>query len=342
MKISVIMPTLNSAEHITDSLDSLAGQTFKDFEVIAVDSASKDDTVNILSLYEKKTRLKIISAPGLSPALARNIGLKHAQSDYIAFCDSDDVMKPVMLETLYETARTHDADITVCDFDMVYPGRTVENFGRVENANFTLQNGNITDYYYKFCAAPKPNNYVWSRLYRQKFLNANAVLFSDTRYSEDHLFNLSALLASPRVAHIGKSLYRYLQYDDSAMRKHVKQTNHGALFLNSFKCAARILADKDLSVSEPILAIYAYTRVKSILFYAWQAGLSKTSVTDAVSVFTSDVWAKHFLSFCLERDYIGDFCRLHSFSAEKTNTVRAMILSCINGADLPDMSEAFS
>lgn len=343
MKISVIMPTYNSAKYIKTSLDSLIAQSYKDFEVIVVDSGSTDGTLDILSSYNGKClTARVISAPELSPALARNVGFEHALGEYVAFCDSDDIMKPDMLKTLYEAALVNNADITVCDFDMVYPHKTIEGFARLSDEQFVLSSDTLADYYYKFCAAPKPNNYVWSRLYKHSFLLENDIKFPDTRYSEDHLFNLNALLKTPRVAHIGKSLYQYIQHNDSAMRQHIRQSNHGLLFLDGFSKAAEALADKDKDVAEPILAIYAYTRIRSILFYAWQAKLPNSELQDAVLVFSKNSVVKHYLILCMEKEYIGRYCWLHGFSAELDKTLRAMLSACIDGSALPDMSEVFA
>ena len=343
MKISVIMPTFNAAKYIKTSLDSLMAQSFKDFEVIVVDSGSTDGTVDILSLYNRYgLTMRVIAVPELAPALARNIGIENASGEYLAFCDSDDIMKPDMLKTLFEAALVNDADITVCDFDMVYPDKTIEGFTRLSDERYKLSKDDTVDYYYRFCGAPKPNNYVWSRLYKRSFLLGNNLKFPSTRYSEDHLLNMNALFKSPRILHIGKSLYKYMQYDDSAMRRYIRQTNYGLLFLEGFRKAGETLEDKDKAITEQILAIYAYTRVKSIIFYAWQAKLSNNEILNAVSVFSSDGEVKRHLALCNDRGYIGRYCRLHGFSNEWEKNVRAMLYACIDGSVLPDMSEVFA
>jgi glycosyltransferase involved in cell wall biosynthesis len=335
------MPTLNAAKYIKTSLDGLSAQSFKDFELLVVDSGSTDGTVDILRSYENLTA-RVIDAPVCSPALARNKGIENAIGDYIAFCDSDDRMKPDMLAAMVGLAVQAGADIAVCDFDMIYPERIIENFARLSTGEFRPLGDGVTDYYYRFGAAPKPNNYVWARLYRRGFLTRNAARFPDTRYSEDNLFNLSLLFKTPNIIHIGRSLYDYVQYDDSAMRKHIRRTNHGLLFLETFRNAADILSGHSENITEPILAIYAYTRVKSILFYAWQAGLPEAEIMVAISMFTVDGSVQKYLAICLDRDYIGRYCSLHGFSAEYENTVRGMLRACVDNTALPDMSEVFA
>ena len=344
MKLSVVMPTLNSGRKIKGAIDSLAAQTIKDAELIVVDSGSKDDTIDILNTYKHDDMpvIRILSAPDCSPALARNVGIKNAVGDYIAFCDSDDIMKPDMLTAIYSAAVRTSADITVCDFDMLYPERTIKCFSKLSNDEFNPSANGIVDYYFRFSAAPKPNNYVWSRLYGRDFLKRCGVLFPNTRYSEDNLFNLSLLLKEPKITHIGQSLYSYVQHDDSAMRTHIRCINHGLLFLESFRNAADLLRCEDESISEPILAIYAFTRVRSILFYAWQAGLHESDSSSAVAVFTADETVKSYISICLDKDYIGRYCRLHSYSPKWEETIRSMLLACLGRGAMPDMKEVFA
>jgi len=251
-------------------------------------------------------------------------------------------MKPEMLSVLYDAATTANSDITVCDFDMAYPEKTIEYFAQLSNGIFEPIASGIVEYYYKFGAAPKPNNYLWSRLYRREFLLNSGIRLPDTRYSEDHLFNLSLLLKNPKIAHVGKSLYRYVQHEDSAMRKHVRASNHGQIFLEAFLNAAKILDGQDSEIVEPILAIYAYTRIKSILFYAWQAKLPEAETTAAIKTFTSNELARESLAVCLHNNYIGHYCKMHGISDESKNTLHSMLNACIGNGEMPDMSKVFA
>ena len=91
-KISVIIPCYNVEKFLKQCLDSVCGQTLKDIEIICVNDASTDKSLNILKQYAKKDkRIKIIDLQknsGLS--VARNTGIKHATGDFIGFIDSDD------------------------------------------------------------------------------------------------------------------------------------------------------------------------------------------------------------------------------------------------------------
>jgi glycosyltransferase involved in cell wall biosynthesis len=348
-KISIVMPTFDSGQHIVRALESIADQTFKDswpIELIAVDSGSRDNTLDALRSFSAHQHGEmvtiVLNSPIASPSFQRNLGIESASGDYIAFCDSDDYMKPDMLSSMHDAAILSNADITVCDFDMAYPDKTTERFSQLADGNFQPTENVICEYYYKFGAAPKPNNYVWSRLYKRKFLLNTGIRFPNTRYSEDHLFNLSLLFKGPKITHVGKSLYCYVQHSGSLTRKNVGKANHGQLFLDAFLSAAQMLNGHDEEIVEPILAIYAYTRIKSILFYAWQAKLPKAETSAAIETFTSNEQARKSLAMCLHNNYIGRYCQMHGISDENENILRSMLNACVENGAMPDMSKVFA
>src|SRR5215510_8225783 len=90
IKISVIVPTHNRAHTIRRCLDSALGQTISPYEVIVIDDASTDDTISVVKSISDE-RLRLITMPSNKGAqAARNVGIKNAKGDYIAFLDSDD------------------------------------------------------------------------------------------------------------------------------------------------------------------------------------------------------------------------------------------------------------
>ena len=92
--VSIIIGSFNAEKYIRETLDSVANQTFKSFEAIIVDDCSTDNTVRIIQEYcDKDTRFKLIKLESNSnlPAVPRNIGLKHACGEFVAFLDHDDI-----------------------------------------------------------------------------------------------------------------------------------------------------------------------------------------------------------------------------------------------------------
>ena len=96
--VSVIMPTYNRRNYIRESLDSVLAQDFFDFEVIVVDDGSTDGTEEVVRPYQD--RIRYIRQENRGAGAARNIGIRKARGQYIAFMDSDDLSKPHHLKCL--------------------------------------------------------------------------------------------------------------------------------------------------------------------------------------------------------------------------------------------------
>lgn len=95
-KVSVIIPTYNLARYINETVDSVLGQTYKNYEIIIVDDGSTDNTKEALSEYGGKITYIFQENQGVSAA--RNKGIKEAKGEYIAFLDADDLWLKDKLE----------------------------------------------------------------------------------------------------------------------------------------------------------------------------------------------------------------------------------------------------
>ena len=99
-KVSVIIPCYNSASFVTDAIDSVMQQTYKELEVIAVDNNSTDNTWSVLEVEREKYNEKLTILKELNPGApaARNKGLNTATGKYIQFLDADDILFPQKIE----------------------------------------------------------------------------------------------------------------------------------------------------------------------------------------------------------------------------------------------------
>lgn len=95
-KVSVILPAYNGEKFITAAIDSVLGQTYKDYEVIVVNDGSNDRTAEILSGYGGK--IKVITQENGGIAKARNVAIDCSEGEYLAFLDQDDTWMPEKLE----------------------------------------------------------------------------------------------------------------------------------------------------------------------------------------------------------------------------------------------------
>ncbi|GIW63024.1 MAG: hypothetical protein KatS3mg090_0850 [Patescibacteria group bacterium] len=107
--VSVIMPVYNAGNFLVEAIESIRKQTYKNWELIAIDDRSKDKSWQILKKYSQKDkRIKIFRLPkhkGLASAL--NLGLKKARGYYIARMDADDISHPQRLEKQIKYLNKH-------------------------------------------------------------------------------------------------------------------------------------------------------------------------------------------------------------------------------------------
>ena len=108
--VSIITPSYNSAKFIKDCINSVASQTYKEWEMIIVDDCSTDDSRKVITKYAKKdNRIKVILLEeNVGAAAARNIAIKESEGKYIAFLDSDDLWKKNKLEKQLNFMITND------------------------------------------------------------------------------------------------------------------------------------------------------------------------------------------------------------------------------------------
>lgn len=104
IKLSVIVPTLNRAVLLRQTLESIYGQTFpkENYEVIVIDNGSTDETRQVCLKYQQNNNLRYIydERPGLH--IGRNRGLLESRSDILVYADDDIIASPTWLAAIYE------------------------------------------------------------------------------------------------------------------------------------------------------------------------------------------------------------------------------------------------
>ena len=120
--VSVIIPLYKSAPFIGATLDSVAAQTFEDFEVLCVDDCSPDATAEIVKAYAKKDKRVRYLAHAKNqgaPAFGRNTGLQEAKGEYVTFLDHDDSFLPTKLEELLAAMEKEKVDFICSNIYLV-------------------------------------------------------------------------------------------------------------------------------------------------------------------------------------------------------------------------------
>ena len=144
---SIVIPVFNRAHLIARTLDSVAAQTFHDFELIVVDNASTDTTLDVVRDWGKAhpdVDLVVLNEPQRGAAKARNCGLSAARGAWTLFFDSDDTMDARLLELILPL--TDRADIVGWNVRIHrLDGSVIVQKSRAKRALFhTIFNGNLS------------------------------------------------------------------------------------------------------------------------------------------------------------------------------------------------------
>jgi glycosyltransferase involved in cell wall biosynthesis len=123
------VPIYNVEPYLRRCLDSIAQQTFTDFEVILVDDGSLDGSADICREYAAQDgRFALTQQENGGLSAARNAGIEHSRGAFLVFIDGDDTVAPRMLEVLYGLITEHEASMSVCSINNVYGTKIVPQY----------------------------------------------------------------------------------------------------------------------------------------------------------------------------------------------------------------------
>lgn len=237
--VSIIVPVYNAEAYITDCLNSLVNQTYRDIEIILVDDGSTDGTKNICAQYAAKDeRIKVITQKNAGVANARNQGLMKAKGTYITFCDSDDFMNITMIEDLVTLLRDYDADIAATNFCRLLEDGS-EMLNDTENQRFALYGRRAL---YAILGDKRIESYFWNKLFKKELFDK---VFCPTNMNlcED-LYVLTKILATNDVKLIydpkPRYKYRILENSLSATNKYLFDENEKLKYITAFEKVMQI------------------------------------------------------------------------------------------------------
>ncbi|MCZ2291207.1 MAG: glycosyltransferase [Burkholderiales bacterium] len=122
--VSVVMPCFDAERYVAEAVASVLGQTHRNVELIVVDDGSGDRSPVILAelAAAHPGRMRVLHTPRRGPYPARNVGLKAARGDYVAFLDADDWWLPSTLQQLLAALQGQEADLAYCGWQNVGVG----------------------------------------------------------------------------------------------------------------------------------------------------------------------------------------------------------------------------
>lgn len=224
MKLSIIVPVYNMAADgkLEYCLNSLVNQTIEDYEIIAVDDCSTDNSLDILRAYEKNysDKVKVIASPvNKKQGGAKNLGLEIAKGEWIGFIDSDDWITPDYYEKLLKKAEETGADMVGCDYHMT--GEHSMKIGQIVPNNKPEQAG-ILDHD-KYASLILDGGSLVVKIYKRSIIYDYPNRFPEGIFYEDNAISNSWMLRAKHFEYIQEPMYYYYQHQTSTVHTITKQ-----------------------------------------------------------------------------------------------------------------------
>ena len=212
--LSVLMPVYNVEDYLEKTLESVACQTYGDFEVIMVDDGSTDRSAAIADAFcEKDSRFRVIHTPNGGVSAARNRLLAEAKGEYLYFMDSDDLILPETFAEMIALLEENHADLAVGNmFYSDSEGNPIDAL----NLSSPMKNETVTNLQYlQKLTEPNANFYctVSNKLFKSKLFDG--VTFPLGRINEDESRIHEVVYRCERIVTTRKCYYTYIKHTAS-------------------------------------------------------------------------------------------------------------------------------
>jgi len=216
--ISILIPTYNRAHLISDTLESIVMQSYKNVECIIVDDGSSDNTEQLIATFSEKHPyiyyFKRPSSLAKGPNSCRNYGFSKSKGSIINWFDSDDLYLPDAFEKIVKHF-INDINVVIAKLEIV----ELLSKNKIKE-NTILSNHIIEDYF-----TGKIAYYVCGPFWSRSFLEKQQVLFDENlRNLDDWDFNLRMLLQNPKVTYLNEPIIQY-QVHENSLSQEIRKFN---------------------------------------------------------------------------------------------------------------------
>lgn len=216
--ISVIVPVFNGEKYVEKCIGNLINQSYKAIEIIVVDDGSIDRSMDIAARYP----VKIIKQENKGVSAARNVGISHADGEYIHFMDVDDSINCDFYKSLIDAIVLHDADIACCG-TIDEGSRELTHFFKKCTAYQSIEKKLEVTYAGRL-------GYVWRYLFRADLIHSHHMKFHEGRVIEDLIFSMEAIFFSRKLVTAPNAVYTYVKANDSKKMVDLKKKEEDAVY----------------------------------------------------------------------------------------------------------------
>ena len=214
--VTVVVPVYNVEKYVGQCLESILNQSYANIEVIVVNDGSKDSSADICKRYaDSDDRVLLINKENGGLSSARNAALDNVHGKYLMYVDSDDYIKPGMIENMVAVAEKECVDLVKCNFCRCTQDGIEDN---CDDDTGTIKLFSAEESVENFLTAPYSSRKcfritVWDSLYL--FDVVKEIRFPEGKLYEDGYYTPVVLLNCRKTAHIDTSFYVYRQNNSS-------------------------------------------------------------------------------------------------------------------------------
>ncbi|GAB5400296.1 MAG: glycosyltransferase family 2 protein [Aureisphaera sp.] len=236
------MPLYNKETFIGETISSVLGQNMADFELIIVNDGSTDDSMKVVNSYTDK-RLKVLNIERSGVSVARNLGMKNAQFEWIAFLDADDWWAPEFLEEMVQAIHAYPTH------DLFASGRTRVFCNREERYENPLlpQDGECKPLnFYKVISQYLPPINSSNSILNKKCIDNVAAFTEGQKMHEDHDLWMR-LCVDKEVVFLNKNLSFYRNTEEDSASKQYYEPLDFCIYLTTLGKVKKIISNKEMS-----------------------------------------------------------------------------------------------
>lgn len=220
-KVSIIVPVYNAEQKLSQCMDSILGQSYKNIEVILVDDGSKDNSLALCKEYESKDkRVQVVHTENQGAGPARNEGIERASGTFAYFPDADDILDKNAIERILSYIPNNQPDLVVFGYEVKSEkGKLL----RVKEYDYTILDGDSIrqayEKYYDMNEALSIQGAPWNKFFSMKVIKDNNVRYPALKRHQDEAFISRYMSYATKVCFIPEKLYTYFTNEGSTVRR---------------------------------------------------------------------------------------------------------------------------
>ena len=225
IKVSVCIPVYKVEKYIARCVRSLMEQTLSGLELIFVNDATPDNSIQVLEETLKEYHrddvvVKIIHhEKNMGVAQTRMDAMNAVSGEYFIHCDPDDYVDLEMYRTMYDTLRQTEADMVYCDFNFLHPDGEKEYKSEKACSEPWILNREILDQHARCWGV------LWNKMWKSCY-KTNIKCPEGISFSEDVIMSFQMLERCTQIVHIPKPFYNYCQLESGICQTYTEDKLH--------------------------------------------------------------------------------------------------------------------